>query len=180
MRRASPTTAARIANYAAVPPALRTNTGFSETQAGFAGGVFFLAYAIGSPIFAGVHVEMIAAGKVLTFNILDEANKPLLASGFSGAGAADIRKRLRDAAARHTRDCIEGRSEGRHRQGRFGDRHAENGRRQVRPYVWGLASFGETGVDRVLQILDDEFITIMRQVGALDINHITRRCVTNA
>ncbi|WP_441252646.1 alpha-hydroxy acid oxidase [Tardiphaga sp. 71_E8_N1_1] len=32
-----------------------------------------------------------------------------------------------------------------------------------RPYVWGLASFGEAGVDRVLQILDDEFITIMRQ-----------------
>src|SRR3954451_24261190 len=25
-----------------------------------------------------------------------------------------------------------------------------------RPYVWGLASFGEPGVDRVLQILDDE------------------------
>ncbi|NUU41829.1 alpha-hydroxy-acid oxidizing protein [Tardiphaga robiniae] len=49
-----------------------------------------------------------------------------------------------------------------------------------RPYVWGLASFGEAGVDRVLQILDDEFITIMRQVGALDINHITRRCVTSA
>ncbi|MGM4917943.1 alpha-hydroxy-acid oxidizing protein [Tardiphaga sp. 813_E8_N1_3] len=48
-----------------------------------------------------------------------------------------------------------------------------------RPYVWGLASFGEAGVDRVLQILDDEFITIMRQVGALDINHITRRCVTS-
>lgn len=49
-----------------------------------------------------------------------------------------------------------------------------------RPYVWGLASFGEAGVDQVLQILDDEFITIMRQVGALDINHITRRCVTSA
>jgi 4-hydroxymandelate oxidase len=47
-----------------------------------------------------------------------------------------------------------------------------------RPYVWGLASFGEAGVDRVLQILDDEFITIMRQVGALDISHITRRNVT--
>jgi isopentenyl diphosphate isomerase/L-lactate dehydrogenase-like FMN-dependent dehydrogenase len=46
-----------------------------------------------------------------------------------------------------------------------------------RPYVWGLASFGEAGVDRVLQILDDEFITIMRQVGALDVSHITRRNV---
>ncbi len=49
-----------------------------------------------------------------------------------------------------------------------------------RPYVWGLASFGEAGVDRVLQILDDEFITIMRQVGALNVNQITRDNVTRA
>jgi isopentenyl diphosphate isomerase/L-lactate dehydrogenase-like FMN-dependent dehydrogenase len=49
-----------------------------------------------------------------------------------------------------------------------------------RPYVWGLASFGEAGVDRVLQILDDEFITIMRQVGTLNINQITRDNVTRA
>jgi len=49
-----------------------------------------------------------------------------------------------------------------------------------RPYVWGLASFGEAGVDRVLQILDDEFITIMRQVGALNIKQITRNNVTRA
>jgi 4-hydroxymandelate oxidase len=43
-----------------------------------------------------------------------------------------------------------------------------------RPYVWGLASFGEPGVDRVLQIMDDEFITIMRQVGALNVKQLTR------
>jgi 4-hydroxymandelate oxidase len=49
-----------------------------------------------------------------------------------------------------------------------------------RPYVWGLASFGEPGVDRVLQILDDEFVTIMRQVGALNIKQITRENVTRA
>jgi 4-hydroxymandelate oxidase len=49
-----------------------------------------------------------------------------------------------------------------------------------RPYVWGLASFGEAGVDRVLQILDDEFITIMRQVGALNVKQITRDRVTRA
>ena len=42
-----------------------------------------------------------------------------------------------------------------------------------RPYVWGLASFGEPGVDRVLQILDDEFVTITRQLGALSIDQIT-------
>lgn len=43
-----------FANYAAVLPALRTATGISEAQAGIAGGVFFLSYAIGSPIFAGL------------------------------------------------------------------------------------------------------------------------------
>jgi 4-hydroxymandelate oxidase len=35
-------------------------------------------------------------------------------------------------------------------------------------------------VDRVLEILDDEFTTIMRQVGALNINQITRENVTPA
>jgi len=49
-----------------------------------------------------------------------------------------------------------------------------------RPYVWGLASFGEAGVDRVLEILDTEFITIMRQVGALNIAQITRDNVSRA
>jgi isopentenyl diphosphate isomerase/L-lactate dehydrogenase-like FMN-dependent dehydrogenase len=49
-----------------------------------------------------------------------------------------------------------------------------------RPYVWGLASFGEAGVDRVLEILDNEFTTIMRQAGALNISQITRKNVTPA
>jgi isopentenyl diphosphate isomerase/L-lactate dehydrogenase-like FMN-dependent dehydrogenase len=49
-----------------------------------------------------------------------------------------------------------------------------------RPYVWGLASFGEEGVDRVLEILDTEFVTIMRQVGALNVTQITRNHVTRA
>lgn len=39
-------------NYAAILPPLLADTGFSEVQAGVAGGAFFLAYAIGSPIFA--------------------------------------------------------------------------------------------------------------------------------
>jgi isopentenyl diphosphate isomerase/L-lactate dehydrogenase-like FMN-dependent dehydrogenase len=49
-----------------------------------------------------------------------------------------------------------------------------------RPYVWGLASFGEPGVDRVLQILDDEFVTIMRQLGALNLDEITARSLSRA
>jgi 4-hydroxymandelate oxidase len=49
-----------------------------------------------------------------------------------------------------------------------------------RPYVWGLASFGEPGVDRVLEIMDSEFTTIMRQVGTLNIGQISRDHVTRA
>jgi isopentenyl diphosphate isomerase/L-lactate dehydrogenase-like FMN-dependent dehydrogenase len=49
-----------------------------------------------------------------------------------------------------------------------------------RPYVWGLAAFGEPGVDRVLELLDIEFVTIMRQVGALHVGQITRDNVTRA
>jgi isopentenyl diphosphate isomerase/L-lactate dehydrogenase-like FMN-dependent dehydrogenase len=46
--------------------------------------------------------------------------------------------------------------------------------------VWGLAAFGEAGVDRVLEIMDNEFTTIMRQVGALNIGQITRDNVIRA
>lgn len=49
-----------------------------------------------------------------------------------------------------------------------------------RPYVWGLAAFGEAGVGKVLDILDAEFVTIMRQVGALNISQITRANITPA
>ncbi|QLH71144.1 hypothetical protein [Rhodopseudomonas palustris] len=34
---------------------------------------------------AGVHVEMVASGKTVTFNVFDEVNKPLPTEGFSGA-----------------------------------------------------------------------------------------------
>lgn len=34
---------------------------------------------------AGVHAEMIVLGNTMTFNILDEANKPVPTNGFSGS-----------------------------------------------------------------------------------------------
>jgi len=49
-----------------------------------------------------------------------------------------------------------------------------------RPYAWGLAAFGEPGVDKVLEILDTEFSTIMRQVGATSLAGITRNTVVRA
>jgi isopentenyl diphosphate isomerase/L-lactate dehydrogenase-like FMN-dependent dehydrogenase len=41
-----------------------------------------------------------------------------------------------------------------------------------RPYCWGLAAFGQPGVDAVLTILQREFETIMRQVGATSLKQI--------
>lgn len=34
-----------------------------------------------------------------------------------------------------------------------------------RPYIWGLASFGQAGVERVLEILQSELVRTMRQAG---------------
>ena len=42
-----------------------------------------------------------------------------------------------------------------------------------RPYCWGLAAFGQPGVEAVLTILQREFETIMRQAGATRIAEIT-------
>ena len=41
-----------------------------------------------------------------------------------------------------------------------------------RPYIWGLASFGQQGVERVLEILTDELAGNMRQAGARSIAEI--------
>jgi 4-hydroxymandelate oxidase len=47
-----------------------------------------------------------------------------------------------------------------------------------RPYCWGLAAFGEEGVGRVLEILQTEFETIMRQAGAGSVAQITKQYVS--
>jgi 4-hydroxymandelate oxidase len=46
-----------------------------------------------------------------------------------------------------------------------------------RPYCWGLAAFGQPGVEAVLAILQSEFLTIMRQVGATNLREVTRASV---
>jgi 4-hydroxymandelate oxidase len=43
-----------------------------------------------------------------------------------------------------------------------------------RPYLWGLAAFGQPGVERVLEILRAELHLTMRQCGAKSIQEITR------
>lgn len=48
-----------------------------------------------------------------------------------------------------------------------------------RPYVWGLAAFGQPGVETVLEILRTELLTIMRQAGTLSIDRIGSSYVTH-
>jgi isopentenyl diphosphate isomerase/L-lactate dehydrogenase-like FMN-dependent dehydrogenase len=43
-----------------------------------------------------------------------------------------------------------------------------------RPYLWGLAAFGQPGVERVLEILRAELLLTMRQCGTRTIGEITR------
>ena len=47
-----------------------------------------------------------------------------------------------------------------------------------RPYVWGLAAFGQAGVERVLDILRAELQLTMRQCGTPSIGHITRAFIS--
>ena len=46
-----------------------------------------------------------------------------------------------------------------------------------RPHGWGLAAFGQPGVEAVLEILRRELRTIMRQTGTTSIEKITRSYV---
>ena len=43
-----------------------------------------------------------------------------------------------------------------------------------RPYIWGLASFGQEGVEAVLQILRDELEMVIGQAGTGTINEINK------
>ena len=47
-----------------------------------------------------------------------------------------------------------------------------------RPYLWGLAAFGQPGIERVIEILRAELNLVMRQCGTRSIQEITRASVT--
>jgi isopentenyl diphosphate isomerase/L-lactate dehydrogenase-like FMN-dependent dehydrogenase len=44
-----------------------------------------------------------------------------------------------------------------------------------RPYIWGLGSFGQEGVERVLDILARELRIVMQQMGTARLDGISRR-----
>jgi isopentenyl diphosphate isomerase/L-lactate dehydrogenase-like FMN-dependent dehydrogenase len=49
-----------------------------------------------------------------------------------------------------------------------------------RPYIWGLASFGQAGVERVIEMLQDELALAMRGCGIGSVAGITRSAVLRA
>lgn len=46
-----------------------------------------------------------------------------------------------------------------------------------RPYLWGLGTFGQEGVETVLDILAREFVVVMRQAGTVNLGQIDRRYI---
>jgi isopentenyl diphosphate isomerase/L-lactate dehydrogenase-like FMN-dependent dehydrogenase len=48
-----------------------------------------------------------------------------------------------------------------------------------RPYIWGLASFGQEGVDAALNILDTELKMVMQQMGAPSLAGINKNFVVD-
>jgi 4-hydroxymandelate oxidase len=48
-----------------------------------------------------------------------------------------------------------------------------------RPYIWGLAAFGQPGVETVLAIMRRELQTVMRQAGTISIDKITRSYIVD-
>ena len=49
-----------------------------------------------------------------------------------------------------------------------------------RPYLWGLAAFGQAGVEKVLQILRLELELAMKTTGARSLKEIRRNCMGSA
>lgn len=47
------------------------------------------------------------------------------------------------------------------------------------PYIWGLASFGQAGVERIIDILTDELHLTMRQLGATSIAAINKSFIVD-
>ena len=49
-----------------------------------------------------------------------------------------------------------------------------------RPYLWGLAAFGQPGVERMLGLLQGELRAVMMQMGAPSLKDLTPTLVRRA
>ncbi|MSP98379.1 MAG: hypothetical protein EXR29_14425 [Betaproteobacteria bacterium] len=59
------------------------------------------------------------------------------------------------------------------------DDHAKQSRSHCPPTLWGLGSFGEAGVNRVLEILQGELKLVMGNCGTQKLTDINRDYVTS-
>lgn len=94
----------------------------------------------------------------------------------TGRGALDILPEVIDAVKGHMPVLIDGGF----RRGADVFKALALGARAVgigRPYIWGLAAFGQPGVERVIQILRAELTLTMRQCGTPSIAGITRASI---
>jgi len=48
-----------------------------------------------------------------------------------------------------------------------------------RPYIWGLAAFGQPGVDKVLDLLTRELALMMRHAGVVSVDKIDRSFIVD-
>jgi isopentenyl diphosphate isomerase/L-lactate dehydrogenase-like FMN-dependent dehydrogenase len=48
-----------------------------------------------------------------------------------------------------------------------------------RPYLWGLAAFGQAGVEAVIDMLGSELQMVMRQAGTPDLSKITKSYIVD-
>ena len=49
-----------------------------------------------------------------------------------------------------------------------------------RPYTWGLAAFGQAGVEKVLDLLTREFELMMKHVGATSLAKVNRSFIVDS
>ena len=93
-------------------------------------------------------------------------------SAETGRATIDILREVLDAVAAHIPVFVDGGF----RRGTDIFKALALGAKAVgigRPYVWGLAAFGQEGVERVVDLLRDELTLVMRQCGTTSIANIT-------
>jgi 4-hydroxymandelate oxidase len=94
----------------------------------------------------------------------------------TGRGTIDILPEVIDAVGRTIPVFVDGGF----RRGRDVLKALAIGARAVgigRPYIWGLAAFGQEGVERVLQILRAELMMTLGQCGIRSVSEVTRAAV---
>jgi isopentenyl diphosphate isomerase/L-lactate dehydrogenase-like FMN-dependent dehydrogenase len=97
-------------------------------------------------------------------------------SAETGRGTMDILPEVVDAAGGHIPVFVDGGF----RRGTDILKALAIGARAVgigRPYIWGLSSFGQEGVERVLEILRAELVLSMRQCGIPSTARISRSSI---